>query len=479
MRRWIIPALFVLAAVLRLWQYGQPQLWYDESFTRLVARLDLPGLVTATAGDVHPPLWYVIEWITIRLLGESPWAMRLPSVLASMWGLWLMHQLGERLNISQAGLVAALAFLALSSTQIWYAQEARMYALLQALVLVAVLAVLDRKRVIFGLALTVMLWLHNYGLIYGAVIGAWACWRETRKPEIKSDLPQVLMAGCLAVISYVPWVIVLTSQMSQVSAGYWIQPIRAGTVIHALSQAALSFAVEGPMASVAPLILVGALTLAGIRSIQRREYGLLAWLALAPLAVVVLVSVVWRPVLLYRGLIASVPALALWLGDVLAGDRQRVINRVVAAVIVVPVLLAGQVTLWSDHDSKGKDADIVAEYIQPNYDQSTAIVHINDGSIVIFKAHSELPQLELDTGCPDPVGSLSPLTREALGIHRITLAEARAQYSRVILVGGVGATSTACEEETFKRLASNADQEIYRDESTGLSFVGVWLYDIW
>src|SRR5690349_16262238 len=83
--RWYPLALVgIMAAgvVLRLWGLTAHFLTYDEAFTALVAKSTLPNLLAATAGDVHPPLSYLVTWLFIRLAGgATPLTLRLPEVV--------------------------------------------------------------------------------------------------------------------------------------------------------------------------------------------------------------------------------------------------------------------------------------------------------------------------------------------------------------------------------------------------------------
>lgn len=468
-----VAILFEIALILRVWQIWTAQLWYDEAFTLLVARLSLPDLITATAGDVHPPLWYLIEWIMIRVLGQDVWVLRLPSLIASMWGMYLTYRLGQRLNLSHSALVAALGFMAINGVQIWYAQEGRMYALLQALVLVQVLSVLERRWSWLFLSTAAALWLHNYALIYMAVIGLFAMENEWRQPDRKIKRVILAMAGAVAL--WLPWVVALYLQMSQVAAGYWIQDFRLGTVIYCLSAILWSFVMDGPMESIAPMVTIGALSLALVRAWQRREHGVLIWIGLAPLILVVIASIIWRPILLYRGLIGSVPALVLLLAETLAGQRQSAVNRWIAGVIVLPIMLAGMITIQGAYVKKGHDALLIQQYVS-DFGPEDVIIHFNDGSWVIFRAFSDLPQLELETDCPDPVGSLSQVTRGTLGVERITLDDARRKYRHVYLLGGVGSTGSLCEQDNMARLVDTADDELYRNNAR-YGLTGIWRFE--
>ena len=471
---WPVWGIGLLALALRVWQLGAAQLWYDESFTLLVARLDIPRLVQATAGDVHPPLWYLIEWGMIRLLGATPWALRLPSLVASVLSILAAWRLALQLPISRPALLGVLAFLAINSTQIWYAQEARMYALLELLVILQILFLLQRRWVRLGLVNLAIIYLHNYALFYLAVIGLAGLWLAWRRAD-RRVWPLVLSIG-LPVVAWLPWAAALYLQMSQVAAGYWIQTFRFGTVIYCLQAIWVGFAINPPFDALAPLVFFGALALTIYRALQNRRFGLLLWLGLAPLGLVVLVSLVWHPVLLFRGLIGAVVPLAFAIGETLLGAHQPRLYRAVAVALVLPVLLAGLVTIQSKYGQKGSDSNIFQKNVSPYWQAGDVMLHVNDGSAVTGKVYAAGPQFELQTNCPDPLGSLSPLTRQALGFERLTFEDAISQYQRVWLVGGVGSTSSACEERYMRELVSQADRTQYYEPSD-FTYVGVWIYD--
>jgi uncharacterized membrane protein len=81
------------------------------------------------ARDIHPPgyYWLLAAWRT--LTGESEFALRSLSVFASLITVAFTYAIGKRLFSPLAGLAAAL-FVTLNTFSIYYAQEARMYAML-------------------------------------------------------------------------------------------------------------------------------------------------------------------------------------------------------------------------------------------------------------------------------------------------------------------------------------------------------------
>ena len=73
---WIVLAI---GAVLRLLFIWVPPLWYDENFSLLLSRLPFLNMITATMGDVHPPLYYILIWPIGHIPNAAPWLIRLPT----------------------------------------------------------------------------------------------------------------------------------------------------------------------------------------------------------------------------------------------------------------------------------------------------------------------------------------------------------------------------------------------------------------
>lgn len=134
--RTYLAAIFCLALVLRGWYINTRSLWFDEAFSWRMARLPVRELVERTTRDHNPPLYYIVLHWWMRMLGESPWILRLPSVLCGaltvLAGAWLAAEVaryrGSASSVVRAALLAAL-LLALNSAQIRWGGEARMYSL--------------------------------------------------------------------------------------------------------------------------------------------------------------------------------------------------------------------------------------------------------------------------------------------------------------------------------------------------------------
>ncbi len=83
------PALLATALVLgiatRLFFNRQAPLWFDETFTGVIAsQRDLAGLWVWLRGELTGPLFYAPLWLWARVAGTSDVALRLPSLILSL-----------------------------------------------------------------------------------------------------------------------------------------------------------------------------------------------------------------------------------------------------------------------------------------------------------------------------------------------------------------------------------------------------------
>ncbi len=132
MRRagWLLAVgVLLVAAVLRFHHIDAQSLWNDEGSSYVQATRSLPAIADNAALDIHPPGYYWLLHGWTRLLGTSEFGLRSLSAFASVLTVALTFALGRRLFGPVPALLAA-AFVTLNTFSIFYAQEARMYALL-------------------------------------------------------------------------------------------------------------------------------------------------------------------------------------------------------------------------------------------------------------------------------------------------------------------------------------------------------------
>ena len=153
LRRLAPLAIVLTGFALRLHQLGAQSLWYDETVSVYLAGSPLKELLRHTAGDIHPPGYYLLLRAWLILTGyptghadPKGWGLEFASAFFSLFFGVLLIALVYALGRWAAGArVATLAagFVALSPYNVWYSQEVRMYTLAAVLGTLCLYAVLQ------------------------------------------------------------------------------------------------------------------------------------------------------------------------------------------------------------------------------------------------------------------------------------------------------------------------------------------------
>lgn len=137
---WAAAVLFLVAGALRLYRLGADPLWYDEVISTQVARSGLGGLLANSLSDPHPPLYYLLLWLTSGFgAAQAEWAWRWPSALAGALSVPALFVLARRVAGAAPAFLAAL-WLAFNPTAVYFSQEVRWPALTMLLALLLMLA---------------------------------------------------------------------------------------------------------------------------------------------------------------------------------------------------------------------------------------------------------------------------------------------------------------------------------------------------
>lgn len=187
---WLLGIAIVVGALLRSYALSKESLWIDEAYS--VTRSIRPSWEGGSLLASSHPLYYAPLHFWRRLFGTSEAALRSFSVVPSVVAIALLYALGARLYDRKTALVAA-CFMAVSGFHIFYAQEARMYALLLALLLGSMLSMdvalrndTERKRrwpwVAYLLTTIAALYVHPYAVFFvvGENLFFVLRWRENR-----------------------------------------------------------------------------------------------------------------------------------------------------------------------------------------------------------------------------------------------------------------------------------------------------------
>lgn len=300
-----------LAALLRLPTLAVESLWYDETFTAWLAGLPIDRLFAATLGDVHPPTWYLLEWMVYQSLGNTPFALRLISALAGIALVPAVWRLASAFHFSPEAQQSAALLTAVAPFAVYYSQEARAYSLIYLLTTVATIAVLERRWGLLVISATAALYLHNLTVFYIAAL-AWLALLHHQRPDWR-----MLLSFATVGILWLPWIVWgLSGQIGDVTNGFWVRPPTAGTPVYILtawlfsSKANLLFMVTTPL-----------LAIALFRSFSGPGRLELAGLLLIPMGLAIIASAIVAPILVERVIGSSAVALYLFIAPALVPGR--------------------------------------------------------------------------------------------------------------------------------------------------------------
>jgi mannosyltransferase len=362
-----LAGLVLLALVLRTTELGIG-FWIDEGLSVGIANRPFGDIPHALRLDGSPPLYYMLLHFWMSAFGTSEEATRALSVTFALLAVpvawWAARGLfGTRGAWMAAVLAATNPFL----TQ--FAQEARMYALLALLALVASGAfgrafapgLPERARrpwaIAYAVALALMLYTHNWALFFGASCGAvWLFFVfRSAGPERRDLLVTGAIAFGGALLLYLPWMPTTLYQVAHTGAPWAESP----SIVALLASPGHML---GQFAQIALIMTAGA----GLGNLWSRRGALLspAGRAAASLLAIGLLTVMlaWllsqvSPAWANRYLAAGVAPLLL----AAAGGLANAGRLGIVGVIVAAALAAGDTA--PDDKSNVRD---VAEAIAPS-----------------------------------------------------------------------------------------------------------------
>lgn len=217
--------LFFLMHFIRIFDNS---FWGDEGFTIRLAKMGFVDMVSATAKDVHPPLYYFFTQILCHIFGFHGYTYHLTAVIP--YGLILVlccTVVRKWFGALPAAVVVTLS--SLTDAALIYNVEARMYSLAALFVFTAYLAfyqIYQKNRLmdwfIFGFASLCAAYTHYYALISVAFFYLMLLPLLRRGKEYTK---RILLLYGLTVLSYIFWLYVLLKTFKRTNGSWWMTSI--------------------------------------------------------------------------------------------------------------------------------------------------------------------------------------------------------------------------------------------------------------
>ncbi|MCH4192773.1 MAG: hypothetical protein LKF52_10735 [Butyrivibrio sp.] len=386
-------ALFLLTAVFLICSMTLctgKDIWYDELFTMEFSERPVAQLISLTAQDVHPPLYYILVRAAL-LTGKAFVPAANPIVIAKLTSVlpfWLILLYSLMLLRRNFGWLTAglFSFCVVTMPQMAdYTVEVRMYSWALFFVTAAALHAYEIMKdsisgygrwdvkngilmLLFGIAAC---YTHYYaciavGVLY-LLLMIWMITQVILSGRMQSGenscmdyrgLGTVVICMNVTVLAFLPWIRAVAMQVHSVKASYWIQPLTwrsIGGCIRFLFKPAftddyLSTFMAVLLFGIFAVFLIAAFM--HLKSSQEREKKLKLQFALFCMGIMLglvaagfIASALIRPVFVYRYMLPACGAF--WLSfAILAGllqqdtgmQKQKKIQVLYMAAVVIFVL---------------------------------------------------------------------------------------------------------------------------------------------
>jgi|GEM_PF-2073875 len=369
----------LLAVAIRFYRLGQQGIWLDESITWGFARFPTGELIAAAFRDGHPPLHYLLVQMVLVFASATETSVRLVSALSSALLLTTITLHLHRYWGRQAAFFG-LWFAALSTFDLYFAQEARMYALFAFLAFLAYALLIEalhghpRLLVVWSLVNILTVWTHFYGIFFVGthLLFVAAAWLLQRRKARSFPLTgrwlalngALIVAGILPVL-YALWQNRTRQHGSAVIPGWhdlgelytvWSVGLTGARTLFLDSQHLI-------LAGFAEITLAQWILLGGVTHGLALGWGLWkGWqwggigrqaalvsallLALPVLAVLLYSNLFGLRSWMFRGFIASAPIAYAWAGIGLSRISQRPLRWGLAGAVLAVALLS-LIPYWS------------------------------------------------------------------------------------------------------------------------------------
>ncbi len=372
---------------------------YDDVYSLFMARSSYSDILSITASDVHPPLYYWGLKIFTSIFGHSVFIAREFSTLGVIATLLLGCFPIRKLFGNKVAIFFILLVIIFPVSQ-YLANEVRMYSwtmfFVTACALLAYKAYYDNKKeywIMFLITAICAAYMHNYGLL--SISGIFFILLFIAIKHKKHWKP-VLIIGFIFSLVYLPWLIQLINQIGSVSQDYWIKDLTINDIylhlyyFYSPKEIWLPFTLFSKTQMMIGLIPIMAIQLYITITVLLRAYRekgkylnniLLAFLAFfIPVFIGGLVSVTYMPVLVTRYMTCSFGLFALGSAFVFAKawDRYKWIVSIFMIMLFADACIRFYSGLQFQQENKIVN-DRIRDFATDDNSQNTTFI-VNDFS---------------------------------------------------------------------------------------------------
>lgn len=360
----------------------------DEFFTMTVIGFPVTDILTVTANDVHPPLFYLIA----KAVGELGvffgidllYSLKLLTICAFILMLIIC---ATKIRKEYGWLTAGLSAFALSVMADfgWYHLISRMYdwAILFILIIFLFFKNIindetDKKSWIFLTIFSVLAAYSHYfaaitaGCIYLILLAYLIGYR-------KQDLKTWILSVVAAILLYIPWLPSLVNQLHMVHEGYWIPEITLESIIIFLGYYAPNDSQLFSIFSILVLITIIIIYKKESRNIGKKDQFIILsgiGVYIGTIILGVSISEIFAPIIDDRYLMPATGILWLSISIILSKIENKK-NFLIILVLISIIIIAGVANTISILDSTYEHGTAQKEILDNISRENNSIVIVN------------------------------------------------------------------------------------------------------
>ena len=383
-------------------------LWFDESYSVAISNNHTFGEIWSIGGyDVHPVLYYWILKIVSLIFGNNILAFRLISVISlSILGILgythIRKDFGEKVGLLFSFFIYFLPI------NVVYASEIRMYGM--GMLFVTIMSIYAyriykgngsiKNWIIFAIFSLASAYTHYYGLMAAGIINIllfiFLLRIAIKEKKFTKDLTKFIVQAVIEIILYIPWVISLLTQMSQVSNGFWIGLTFPRTLIEMFT-----FQFTGNLGDTTYInnwiaiiygLIITIYVIYLICKNRKSEHKVDTSPAIKAIAIygavilgaVVVSLVLWRPIIYARYFLLITGLFIFFLAFVMEKLGNRKMNLIIYILTVIIATVVNVNLIQTNYDSSNMEP---INYIKENIQEGDILVYGNEGSGFIISAN--------------------------------------------------------------------------------------------
>lgn len=467
-------------------------LWYDESYSVAISNRSFADIWAIGGHDVHPVLYYWILHIIRMIFGNQIIIFRLFSVLAlSILGVLGFTHIRKDFG-KKVGLLFSFFVFFLPIT-VAYAGEIRMYDL--AMLLVTLMAIYayrlyknpDKKNIknwiLFGIFSLASAYTHYYALAAAGIINLllfiYLVRRSVKEKKFNFNLKAFLVVGIIQIAAYVPWLVYLLLQISQVSAGFWIQMSFPGTLIEMFTfqftgNLEDSSYVSNWVAVIFGIIICAYVIYLYIKNRKNKEENRPAKYAIIVYALtlvgVCVMSLIMKSAILYARYMLCITGLFIFFISFMIGKYGN--KYLTTIVCILSIIISTYINIVLINQNYDESNAKPIEYLKQNIQEGDILIYGNEGSGFVVSANfPDVKQYFWDGAYWNIDAAISSYGPNMTIIHNLNeITETNARIW-VINASNYAIADSLVEELDAKILSKESYITVYKDYEYTISLV--------